>query len=124
MTFSRSILATDKNKNKLSWWEYWIGHCYMTGWQSIHSNFRTWMDLVWFEENQKDYALLKEDDPFEQCYLCFWYDLNDDNTYPKEFLESLMQMADDVQTGKVEMVPYTKEMFDRLFDLVGDLIDE
>jgi hypothetical protein len=44
--------------------------------------------------------------------------------YPKEFLESLMQMADDVETGKVKIVPFTKEMFDQLNDLVGDMIDK
>ena len=32
-------------------------------------------------------------------------------------------MADDVKTGKVETIPFTREMFDKLDDLVGDLID-
>jgi hypothetical protein len=35
-----------------------------------------------------------------------------------------MQMADDVATGKVKTVPFTKDMFDKLNDLVGDLIDD
>jgi hypothetical protein len=96
----------------------------MTGWQSIRHNFITWMDLVWFEDNQKHYTLLKDDVPFEQCYVEFWFSLNDDDVYPKEFLESLMQMADDVETGKVKIVPFTKEMFDQLNDLVGDMIDK
>jgi hypothetical protein len=34
-----------------------------------------------------------------------------------------MQLADDVESGKVSTVPFTKEMFDQLDDLVGDLID-
>jgi hypothetical protein len=67
---------------------------------------------------------LKDDVPFEQCYVEFWFSLNDDDVYPKEFLESLMQMADDVETGKVKIVPFTKEMFDQLNDLVGDMIDK
>jgi hypothetical protein len=122
--FSRALLGTDKNKVTMSWWDYWVLHCWMTGWQSIHNNFITWMDLVWFEDNQKHYTLLKDDVPFEQCYTEFWFVLNDDDVYPKEFLESLMQMADDVKTGKVKTVPFTKEMFDKLDDLVGDMIDE
>ena len=81
MTFSRFIRASDKSK--LNWWNYWIEHCWMTGWTSIYYNFHTWMDLVWFTDNQKNYALLKEDDPFEECYLTFWYELGDDDTYPK-----------------------------------------
>jgi hypothetical protein len=122
--FSKALLGTDTNKVKMSWWDYYIGHCWMTGWQSIRHNFITWMDLVWFEYNQKHYTLLKDDVPFEQCYVEFWFSLNDDDVYPKEFLESLMQMADDVKTGKVKTVPFTREMFDKLDDLVGDMIDK
>lgn len=122
--FSKALLGTKKNKPKMSLWDYYIGHCWMTGWQSIRHNFITWMDLVWFEDNQKHYTLLKDDVPFEQCYVEFWFSLNDDDVYPKEFLESLMQMADDVETGKVKTVPFTREMFDKLDDLVGDMIDK
>jgi len=122
--FSKALLGTNKNKVKMSLWDYYIGHCWMTGWQSIRHNFITWMDLVWFEDNQKHYTLLKDDIPFEQCYVEFWFSLNDDDVYPKEFLESLMQMADDVETGKVKTVPFDSNMFDRLNDLVGNMIDE
>jgi len=72
--------------------------------------------------NYQDYALLKTDDPLEQCILYFWDSLEED-IYPKEFIESLMQMSEDVRTGKVETVPFTKDMFDKLDDLVGDMID-
>ena len=123
MIFSKPILGTEKNNPKMSWWDYYITHCWMTGWQSIRHNFMTWTDLVWFESNQNYYTLLDDDDPFEQCYLCFWYDLSDDPTYPKFFLEELMQMAEDVKTGKVKTIPFTKDMFEKLDDLVGDLID-
>jgi hypothetical protein len=122
--FSRHISGTEKNNPKMSWWQYWIGHCWMTGWQSIRHNFITWSDLVFFEENQKHYTLLYADSPFEQCYLTFWYDLNEDDTYPKEFLEYLMQILDDIETGKEKLIPFTTDMFDDLKDLVGDLIDE
>ena len=110
MTFSRPILATAPNKVKMNWWEYWVGHCWMTGWQSIRNNFITWMDLVWFEDNQKDYTLLKDDIPFEQCYVEFWFGLNDDDVYSKEFLEYLMQMADDIETGKEKVYPMNDVM--------------
>ena len=73
--------------------------------------------------NWKDYALLLSDDPLEQCALYFWDSLEDD-IYPKEFLESLMQMADDVETGKEKVIPIDEGYFDRLKDLVGDMIDE
>ena len=63
--------------------------------------------------NYEGYALLKEDDPYEQCYEWFWVGLNEDNTYPKEFLEHLHQMVDDIETGKVKT--YTLEEVEDLF---------
>ena len=117
--FSKQLKGTEKMKTTLNWWEYWIGHCWMTGWQSIRNNFITWMDLVWFEDNQKHYTLLKDDIPFEQCYIEFWFGLNDDDVYPKHFLEHLMQMVEDVELGKVETYSMD-EVMDKLKDKWGE----
>ena len=57
--------------------------------------------------NYEGYALLKDDDPYEQCYEWFWTSINLDETYPKEFLEHLQQMVDDIDSGKVKT--YTLE---------------
>lgn len=119
--FSKSILSTNTDKNTLNWFEYWIGHCIMTGFQSINISFNIWKD--WLSGNYNNYGLLKDDDAYEECKNWFWDTLGADDTYPKEFLEELIQMADDVKTGKVETIPFTREMFDKLDDLVGDLID-
>lgn len=112
---TNSILGTDEGKTTLNWWEYWIGHCWMTGWQSISMTFRIWSDLM--RSNYDGYALLKEDDPEGECIEWFWASLNEDDVYPKEFLEELMQMAEDVRTGKVETIPLTEDFFDRIKDL-------
>ena len=119
--FSRPLLGTDKNKVKLSWPEYIWNSCIIQGWYNCWYSFKNWGDLM--GDNYQDYALLVSDDPLEQCILYFWDSL-DDEIYPKEFLEELMQMADDVDTGKVKTVPFTKDMFDKLENLVGDLIKE
>jgi hypothetical protein len=116
MIFSEPLLATDKTGTTLNWWEYWIGHCWMTGWQSIAGAFRIWSDLM--TDNYKDYALLKEDDDAEECREWFWVSLGEDNTYPKEFLEYLMQLAADVESGKEKVIPLDEDFFDRLKDLV------
>lgn len=113
------ILATDKTKTTLNWFEYWIGHCWLTGWQSIRGAYRIWADLM--TSNYKDYTLLHSDDPFTECYEWFWASLNEDDTYPRSFLEYLMQLAEDVRTGKEEVVPLDKDFFDRLKDLVKDV---
>lgn len=117
--FSRRLLGTD-NKVKMSWVEYILLSCIQQGWYNCWYSFKNWADLM--GNSYQDYALLKTDDPLEQCILYFWDSLEDD-IYPKEFLESLMQMADDVETGKVKTYPMTKDMFDELDDLVGDMIE-
>jgi len=119
---NKPLLGTDKNKVTMSWMEYYITHVFPTGWDTIASAFRIWKDLM--ANNYKDYTLLKDDDPFEECRQWLWVTLGEDNVYPKEFLEYLMQLADDVATGKEKTIPFTKEMFDDLDDLVGDLIDD
>ena len=63
-------------KTKLNWFDYWIGHCWMTGWQSIRHNFRMWADLM--TSNYENYALLKEDDPESECIEWFWVSLGED----------------------------------------------
>ena len=114
--FSQPVLSTDKEKTTLNWWEYWIGHCWMTGWQSIGGAFRIWCDLM--TDNYKDYTLLHNDDPFTECYEWFWVSLGEDNVYPKEFLEHLMQLAEDVESGKVKTYPLDEDFFDRMKDLL------
>jgi hypothetical protein len=102
--------------------EYYVTHVFPTGFQSIRGAFRIWCDLM--TGNYKDYALMWYDDPEQECIEWFWSYLGDDDVLPKEFLEYLKQMADDVETGKVKTVPFTQNMFDRLNDLVGDMIDD
>ena len=104
MTFSKPLLATDKKKTTLNWWEYWIGHCWMTGWQSIGDTFRIWADLM--GSNYENYALPRTaDDPEAECLDWFWASLNEDDVYDKDFLEYLMKLCEDVQTGKVKTYP-------------------
>ena len=59
------------------------------------------------------YALLKEDDPETECIEWFWASLNEDDVYPKEFLEHLMQMVEDIELGEVETYSID-EVMDRL----------
>ena len=110
--FSKRILGTSTNKSKMSWIDYIFTHIIPTTFQSFRDNFITWSDLVWYSDNHKNYSLLKDDDPFQCCYDEFWFSINDDDTLPKFFLENLMQMAEDVITGKVEPMPFTKDMFE------------
>ena len=120
MTFSKPLLATDTENIKMNWWQYLFGHCWMTGWQTIGSAFRIWADLMC--SNYEVYALPRTaQDPEVECIEWFWATLGEDEVYSKEFLEYLMEMAEDVRTGKVETVPLDEDFFDRLEDLVKDV---
>ena len=118
MTFSREVKGTSPNKPKMNWWDYWIGHCWMTGWQSINHSFKNWGDLM--TGNWKDYGLMWYDDPYEECVDCFWSYLGDDDTLPKEFLEHLQQMVEDIETGKEKVYPMD-DVMNRLKDLTKDV---
>jgi len=117
--YSTPVRGTNRRKVTLNWWEYWIGHCWMTGWQSMSMTFRIWSDLM--TSNYEGYALLKQDDPEAECVEWFWASLNEDDVYPKEFLEYLLQLADDVETGKEKVVPLDDDFFKRVEDLVKDV---
>jgi len=117
--FSKPLLGTDKNKVKMSWWDYWVLHCWMTGWQSIRHNFRVWADLM--GSNYENWSILSSvNDPEAECLEWFWVGLNEDDVYPKDFLEYLMQMMDDVETGKVKTYPM-EDVMKELEDLVGNI---
>jgi hypothetical protein len=121
MIFSRALLGTDKEKTKLSWVEYILFSCIQQGWMNCWYSFQNWSDLVW--NNYQNYALLADDDALEQCILYFWDSLEDD-VYPKKFLESLMQMADDVRTGKEKVVLMDEDFIEMLKDLTDGIEDE
>jgi len=118
MTYSRPLLGTDTKKTKLSWFEYIWFSCIQQGWYNCWYSFKNWSDLM--GNSYQDYALLKDDDPLEQCILFFWDSLEDE-IYSKSFLESLLQMVDDINTGKEEVVPLDKDFFDRLKDLTDEV---
>jgi len=123
MIFSRAVLGTEKRKTKMSWWEYWIGHCWMTGWQSIKYSFQNWGDLM--TGNWDNYALLNSDNLFEACLDNFWDSLGDDDTLPKEFLEHLLEMVDRIDRGEEKLIPMDLDQLNRLKDLTdGVELDE
>lgn len=120
--FSQPLLGTNTDKVKLSWFEYIWNSCIRQGWYNCWYAYKNWADLM--GNNYQDYALLKTDDPLEQCILYFWDSLEDE-IYPKEFLEHLLQLSDDVRTGKEEVIPMDEVFMDRLTELVKDVeLDE
>ncbi len=118
MFFSRPLLGTDIKKNKMSWANYIWNGCIIQGWVNCWYSFKNWSDLV--GNSYQEYALLVSDDPLEQCILYFWDSLEDD-IYPKYFLDSLLQMSHDIDTGKEKVIPMDEDFFDRMKTLVKDV---
>ena len=112
--FSKPLLGTNTKKTKLSWAEYIWHSCIIQGWYNCWYAFKNWADLM--GDNYQEYALLVSDDPLEQCILYFWDSLENE-IYPKEFLDSLLQMSNDVETGKVKTYPMN-EVMDGVKELV------
>jgi hypothetical protein len=113
--FSTRVRGTVTKKTTLNWWEYWIGHCWMTGWQTIGMSFRNWRDLM--TGNYQGYALMFYDDPYEECYSTFWGYLGDDDVLPKDFLEGLLEMTARIERGEEKLIPMDEDFMNRLKDL-------
>jgi hypothetical protein len=73
--------------------------------------------------NYEGYGLLKEDDPYTECLEWFWAALNEDDTYPKFFLEELLQIIDDIDSGKEKLIPMDEGFINRLKELT-DYVEE
>jgi len=102
-------------------YEYITNHLLRAWVQQWTCNFRIWADLM--TGNYDGYALLEEDDPYQECYEWFWASINIDDTYPKEFLEYLQQMVEDIDAGKVKTYPMD-DVIKSMEELVGDMEDE
>lgn len=72
--------------------DYYWHHAIPTGWQTIRSAFVAWKDLL--SGNWEKYALLKDDDPYTECQAWFWLLLGENNVYPKDFLEHLLEIVE------------------------------
>ena len=69
--------------------------------------------------NYESYALFEEDNPYQECYEWFWASINLDDTLSKEYLETLYQMMNDIDTGIVKTIP-AKDVLNRLNELVNE----
>lgn len=120
--FSRPLLGTNTDKVKLSWFDYIWNYCIKQGWYNCWYAYKNWADLM--GNNYTGYGILPEDDDLEWCIDYFWDSLEDE-IHPKHFLEHLLQLSDDVRTGKENVYPMDENFMERLKELVEDVeLDE
>ena len=116
--YSKPLLGTNIKSPKMSWLNYIWNSCIIQGWYNCWYAFKNWSDLM--GNNYQEYALLETDDPLDLCILYFWDSLEDE-IYPKHFLDSLLQMVDDIETGKEKLITVDEDYMNRLKDLVKDV---
>tara|TARA_A100001201_G_scaffold136310_1_gene125207 strand:- start:237 stop:566 length:330 start_codon:yes stop_codon:yes gene_type:complete len=87
----------------MSHFKYITDHLLRAWVQSWIYNFKIWADLM--TNNYEAYANPYAESPERECYEWFWASISMDETYSKDFLESLYQMMDDIDTGNVKTVP-------------------
>jgi hypothetical protein len=101
--YSTPLLGTATDK--LTWIDYYWNSCIMQGWYNFRTAFNIWGDLM--GSNYEDYALLKGDDPLSECLDYFWDSLEDD-IYPKAFLDHLIELSNDVKSGKEKTYKFSE----------------
>jgi hypothetical protein len=106
----------------MTWFEYITTHLIPTWFKSFNDNFRMWRDLI--TGNYDNYGLLKDDDPYQECYEWFWTSINLDETYSKEFLEYLQGLVDEIDRGEVKFIDYSVEDFEQDMKTLEDLENE
>lgn len=100
----------------MSNFDYIFKHCIPSGFHSIRSAFYFWIRLL--QGDLSDYEIYKtlkhkysKEEMFEMLRNDFWWSLEDD-VLPKEFLENLYKLVEEVNKGEVELTPFNIEDFD------------
>ena len=102
--------------------EYYVAHAIPTGWQTIEGAFVAWRDLL--TGNWAHYAVLGDDDPYEECRDWFWQLLGEDNVYPKAFVEDLQEIVKRIESGEEVLVTVDFDRADKLDQLLEGLAKE
>lgn len=100
-------------------------YCFISGWRNVYWAFIWWS--CWMTSDYSVYDILDDckhpyttEEKEEMTKNEFWWSLEND-VYDKEFMDYLYQMIDDIDNGKVELIPVTQEMWDLTEELVGGI---
>lgn len=96
--------------SKMSNLQYW-GIGILQGIDEVKSNVMNWFDLM--TDNYEEYFSFDSETKAESCRLNFWDGLNE-QVYEKEFIEEIYEIMEDIESGKVKLIPFTKEMWDEI----------
>jgi hypothetical protein len=98
----------------MNYFQYYAQHVIPTGLKSFNYAFQNWADYI--TGNYKDYISDLTEDPEADCRDWFWSVLGEDNVYPKEFIEYLENMVEQIDQGEIQTIPFD---FDSLDSFVG-----
>ena len=98
----------------MNYFTYITDHLLPAWVQSWTYNFKIWSDLM--TNNYEAYANPYGESPERECYEWFWSSIGMDEILSKDFLESLYQMMDDIESGRVKTISMSADMFNRMVD--------
>lgn len=102
----------------MNYLQYYTQHVIPTGLRSFGYAFRNWADYM--TGNYNDYISGITEDPEAECRDWFWAVLGEDNVYPKEFIEYLHNMVDQIDRKEIQTIPFDFDTLDRFVELEDD----
>ena len=88
----------------MTWYKYITSYLIPSWFNSFKYNFGMWADLM--TDKCDNYAILEDDDPYQECYNWFWESINLDDTASKDMLDKLKIMVDKIDSGEIKTYPY------------------
>ena len=104
----------------MTYFNYITNHLLPSWVNSWTYNFKIWADLM--TNNYEPYANPYAESSAQECYEWFWAAISMDDTYSKDYLESLYKMMDDIDTGIVKTIP-AHEFLGKMKELIDEMED-
>lgn len=116
MVLSSPVLGSDRKLGPIS---YIFIHCIPTGFQSIFEAYELWsLHMKGDTKAYRTFGFLTEDEKLENVRLDFWHSINESEVMEKEFLEFLAGAIEDVDSGKVDLVPVFESELNEIKELL------
>ncbi|QGT54370.1 hypothetical protein b3_0126 [Synechococcus phage B3] len=100
---------------------YYIHDCILRGWRNVGYSFQAWSKLM--TSNYSSYDIFDDtnypytpEEKEKSTYHDFWDSMEDD-IYPKEFIEYLLDLCEEVQNGTAQLIPWEKVRDEIMVDM-------
>ena len=101
----------------MTYFKYITNHLLPTWLSTWSYNFTVWADLM--TDNYAEYSSPWCESPERECYEWFWTSISLDDTYSKDFIETLREMVEEIDAGVVKTYP-AEDVLKRMEELVDE----